>query len=261
MSRPPHPSVSTGTLLELEIVYGKRRRHLKTWMGPDTPIHVTKDGRVIGRNRAFLAAYLITTAGNRCARQFKDFCIMGNRPFENPLSADFDHLDGDRDNRLAGNFGLTCPPCNRHAQTLQLKSIRVVASAVRERERKTLAHAAANLFSISEETQRSIDMVYGSVKYFFHPTLGTMIRRGAEVDREWVVNNLPDIVGRGRAVTYAKYIHEWVMQGYLSEAAKGSKTTLVRTGKSADALVERELGIKPENAKPALGKGGVVSEK
>jgi hypothetical protein len=190
---------------------------------------------------------LVKVKGNRCAGQFPGFCIMGDRPFENPQSADFDHADGNRENRLAGNFGLMCPPCNRHAQSLQWKSNKTIASSVREREMQERQHQISPVPS-SMETLLSVQMFPKAVELLFAKG-GLLEKPGSHRPKKWVIGYLVEKVGKGRSTTYAKYVaDEFIPQGYLVEedyaTEKGREAHLVRTGKPADKLIERELGKK-----------------
>ena len=82
-----------------------------------------------------------------------------------------------------------------------------------------------------------------TVRLLFHPLTGMLSKVDTSVDSDWLVNNLPDMVGEGRATTYAKYVHEFVMQEYLREDVKAGDRVLTRTGKSSAKLLERALGM------------------
>jgi hypothetical protein len=199
--------------------------------------------RITGIRRRMTVAYLVKRDGNRCAIADPEFCIMKDHPFADPLHADIDHIKIESPpNQRLSNLRLACSPCNSHVQKFQWKSNRT-ASTRSKRESQTSEHPHS-LKPTSGETASSWKMFPKTVEDAFHPIKGRLAQLNDEVLKDWWVNNLPEIIGLGRATTFAKYIHEFVSQGYLTEEPGKDGVRLVRTGKRADEILWRELGIR-----------------
>lgn len=270
MNEAPHPSVSTGTgedeyripegmskdTFYVRFVWNGKTREI--FMGPDF-IPSIRD-RIEGWRRAASAAYLVMRDGNRCTIASPEHCLMKGKPFANPEGADFDQIVLFPPDHRISNRRLACHPCNSHKQKEQLAELKAqllqwksthAASSTREREREFPAGAHSEApAATSAETDRSLYMFPRTVRLLFAPG-GYLAEPGDHIGKDWLINNLPEKVGKGRSVTYSRYVHEWVMQGYLTEenfdtGDRGSEVHLVKTQKPTDKLLERELGIKPK---------------
>ena len=134
MSEDPRPFVSTVSsdmraAGVAEITYYYNGKAFRAWLGPSDI--VTRAKKIEGKARYMVAAYLCWLSGNRCAIG-SAFCSMGDSPFAEPASADFDHINGNNRDHSLKNLRLACHSCNSHAQqeqTLQWKR-NAVASTV-----------------------------------------------------------------------------------------------------------------------------------
>ena len=244
-TKPAHPIVSDGTTVRLFSVSAIRRGKTITVVWGDDMI-CTPYGRITGTRRKLTIAYLVKRDGNRCSLQFRQWCIMGERPFENPEKAEIDHIEiCEPPDQHLRNLRLACGPCNKHAQSLQWKSNRAAASAHREREMQgRTVQPEREVTSHAEFV--SIHAFPGAVKLLFGKD-GYLEKPGQHRPKKWLIGILPEKVGTGRSTTYGKYVNdEFMPQGYLTEEAfdtgSGKEVHLVRTTKDASKLLERELG-------------------
>jgi len=253
--------------LYVEITWNGRKEHRT--IGPIDSLFHGKQAQ--GKDRLYAAAYLVRRDGNRCTIRGPT-CTQGEAPFEHPEGADFDHIDPVHlPLNQASNLRLACHPCNSWEQPQQRREIlhrkpNPLPASTKEREREDAAHSHARSFKpSSREMAQSSEQFPATVRDAFHPQTGRLAKLGQSVLKKWYVNNLPDLVGIGRATTFGKYIDEFVEQGYLIEEPGEKGVRLVRTGKNAASLLWRELGLRleekeavqsEEQAPPAPGEPG-----
>lgn len=127
-------------------------------IGPEFVLTLGWSHRIAGLRREIAVKYCILRDGNRCAIK-SSCCIMGDRPFENPLRANLDHILpvvlGGGDN--VGNVRLACGPCNTHhfkTQYFDWKTNRTPKLVRNESERESIPHAEAWASREGEQGER-----------------------------------------------------------------------------------------------------------
>ena len=245
MSLDSPPTVSTGatdlTFGSMEVYHIEVRRSgtrgarvYRYDVGPWLPLGHDKQIRGIWREvgaRAFERKGL-----TRCMIADAGWCSMKGRTdltWRELIHMDFDHMNGDRTDHRFGNLQPACSSCNSHKQRKPS-----ALPTTNERESEPRANTPT-----SGETALSWQIFPLTVEDAFHPMKGRVAKPGMSVNKEWYVNNLPDIIGRGRATTFGKYITEFIQQGYLDPQPSKDGIKLVRTDKSVEKLLWRELGI------------------
>ena len=196
--------------------------------------------RLRGRPKDLALAYIF-------GRDVKDRIICEIRGEEISFDAATIHHRKSPGYHVAKYLGIACFTHNSAHQSPSKYQPPTSDEIERESKAQHGSHTHPNSFTpTSAETARSIEMFPKTVEHLFHPVKGKLAKLGMDIEKDLLVNTLPEVVGLGRATTFGKYIHEFVKQGYLTEQPKGADVYLVRTGKKADALLKRVLGLSLE---------------